>query len=239
MGGKGGGGGSSAVMGEPTTVEGAKYWEDNPDVAASGMNPYYHYQTFGQKEGRAWGEQAAPQEESGGGFSFEMPSFEMPPMPDYAAMQAQNQADAEARLARQNIDVMYSNKFAAANAAIDRVDTQLAEEMGYAKVGGADYSYTPEQRKERINNMFATLWSEQDDSKLSSLENSYGPGNNKWNIDVVRGTPKDKGALTKGEEGAKAGKAVDPTRVLSKLLGSSIDDEKDSLGGILGKLGGA
>jgi len=232
MGGKKGG--DSAVMSEPTTVEGAQYWENNPDVAQSGMNPYYHYQTYGQKEGRQWGS-PAPAEE---GFGFEMPSFEMPAMPDYAAMQAQSQAEAARRMAEQQIDALYSNKFAAANAAVDKVDSQLSEEMGYAKVGGADFSYTPEQRKERINNVFATLWSAQDDSKLASLEGEYGSGGNKWDLDIVRGVEKAEGAL-ENKEGKSAGGAVDPSKVLSKLLGSDLEDEEGKLGGEKGKLGGA
>lgn len=226
--------GSSEVKSAPTTVEGQQYWDMYPDVAQSGLNPYYHYLTYGQAEGRTYGSPA----EGGGGLGFAMPEFAMPAIPDYAAMQAEAQAKAEAKQASQKVDDLYRSKFSAAHSAIDKVDAQLAEEMSYAKVGGADYSYTPEQRKERINNVFATLWGEEDESRLSSLEKQYGSGSNKWTLDIVRGVDKGtEGALDK--DAKSAGSAVDPTKVLSRLLGGGATEEDDEkLGGVLGTIGG-
>lgn len=233
MGGKSGG---SAVKSQPTTVEGQDYWDRYPDVAASGLNPYYHYEKYGKNEGRTYG---SPPQQQEMGFGFEMPSFEMPKIPDYSAMQANAQAEAEKRMAMANIDSLYRNKFAAANAAIDKVNSQIADEMAYAKVGGADYKMDENMRKERINNMFASLWSEGDESRLASLEGQYGSGGNRWTLDIVRGAKaSDKGALEE-KEGEKAGGAVDPSKVLSKVLGGSTeDDEADKLGGVFGQLGG-
>jgi hypothetical protein len=38
-----------------------KYLQDNPDVKNAGMDPWFHYRTFGQKEGRKWSECASNQ----------------------------------------------------------------------------------------------------------------------------------------------------------------------------------
>ena len=101
----GGKSGDNAVKSPPTTVEGQDYWERYPDVQASGLNPYYHYEKYGKTEGRTWG--APQQQEEFGGFGgFEMPSFEMPAIPDYSEMQRQSQAEAEKRMAMQNIDAV-------------------------------------------------------------------------------------------------------------------------------------
>jgi len=227
MGGKGGGG---DIMGGPTTQEGQKYYEMYPDVAESGMNPYYHYTVYGQNEGRVWG-----QPSGGGGFAFEMPEFNTGPTVDYAAEQAKQQAEADRKYAVSQIDSLYRQKFAAANQAVDKTDSTIAEEMGYAKTSGADYNYTPEQRKERINNTFASLWSEGDESKLQSLESQYGANGNRWTLDVVRGVAKKQDEENK--EGAEAGGAVDPKAVFGKL-NKGEEDPSNLLGGILGALGG-
>jgi len=229
MGGKGGGGGS--IKGPAQTEEGQRYLEMYPDVAASGLQPDYHYLTYGQGEGRVWG---SSDDGGGGGGGFEMPTFEMPEAPDYEAIRKEQQAEADKKAAESKIDSMYKAKFAAANSAIDKVNTQVAEEMGYAKVSGADYSFTEEQKKERVNNVFASLWSEQDDRTLSDMEKTWGSGTNKWDLDIVRGVEGEGVIPEESPVLPPAGEAVKSKAV----FGLEEDDDEDKLGGVENVLGG-
>lgn len=225
MGGKGDGGGE--IRGPAQTYEGQQYLTQYPDVAESGLQPYYHYQTYGQQEGREWG-QPAP------AFGFEFPEFRAPEFgggQDFAAQQAQAQADAEKRFAEGQIDQLYGLKFAAANQAAERINKQIAEEAGYARIGGADYQLSPEQKQERINNLFASLWSPEQESQLAGLEGQWGAAGNKWTSGIVRGVaPEEAG---EGEEGAAAGGAVKPGAVFGPK-----EEEEELLGGATQALGG-
>lgn len=147
---------------------------------------------------------------------------------------ATQQADAERALNEGRVGQLYSSKFAAANAAADRVNEMIAEERGYAKVGGADYSISDAEKKERINNTFAGLWSAEQESELSGLESEWGSAGNKWTSDIVRGVAEEDN--TASDPGASAGKPVTPAAVFSK---DDDEDDKKTLGGVKATLGGA
>lgn len=162
--------------------------------------------------------------------AFELPEFNFPEMPDYTEQYEQQKIDAARVAGEANVNALYSAKFAAANSATDRVNSQIEEEASYAKAGGAEYVVNEDQKRERINNMFGTLWSSEQESKLASLESEWGAGENRWTSGIVRGEGTDvEGVLGKDE--TSAGRpVVDP-----------LDEEEDDdelLGGGAFTLGG-
>lgn len=182
----------------------------------------------------------SPDREEGARLGYEAGLASRPPeMPDYGSMfagmmegqanqlsslQAQNaeaQAEAERTAYMGRIDQLYSSKFSAANAAVDSVDSTFQEMQSYANISGADFSIDPEDRKERINNQFATFWSAEQEAELAGLEKQWGSAGNKWTSGIVRGV-----ASEEGEDEEKT-----PTSAGGRVnaLGTQ-EDEEDTLG---------
>lgn len=157
-------------------------------------------------------------------FSFEMPEFEMPEFdfPDYAAINAKQQEDAERRNALSNIDMLYSQKFDAAERATAEVNQQISDESSHALTRGIDYSVSEQEKKMRINNVFANYWSEGSEAELTGLTDKWGSGDRVWDSGIERGTdPGVTGSLPTKEK--KAGSAV-------KKVSTVLTDDKDKLG---------
>lgn len=147
--------------------------------------------------------------------------------------QEQAEADAIKRTNEGLINQLYTSKFAAANTATESVNQKIAEEMGYARVGGADYAISEAEKAERINNKFADLWSPENESKLSGLEKEWGSVGNKWTSGIVRGVVSDEDIAS--GEGDSAGGKVESSRV----FGNAPTDEDEMLGGSAQVLGSA
>jgi len=163
-----------------------------PDVAASGMNSYYHFLTYGQNEGRTYGE--APKSSSAG---FEAPFKGI--MDSMAKQQAQMKAEADAanaayaeqqRVAQGTayLDQLFSTKLDAATRAASEVDKQITDELAHASVKGIDYAITPEEKQTRINNMFGDYWSESQEADFSTYAKDFGSTRHQWKLATVRGS---------------------------------------------------
>lgn len=119
----------------------------------------------------------------------------------------QYRAEQERAMGLAELDKLFSTKLDAANRATTEVEKQVGEEMAHAATRGIDYAITPEQKTERINNLFADYWSEGQEASIADYGSKYGTDKHVWKLPVVRGTGKgSEGALA--QEGAKAGGKV-------------------------------
>lgn len=231
MGGKSSGGRSADALDQ--TIYNQFY-----DQAYAGGNINYSTLPADRQEAAILGAQAGAAARP---VSFEMPDYgsifgelqaqEAQAQADYEATIAANEAaekaaqEAAEREAGENrVKQLYASKFAAANQATDLVNQQIEQELGYANTGGADYTITEEQKAERINNAFANYWSEEQESELAGLEETWGSAGNRWTSGIVRGVESGDGASDSGE-GAQAGSPVAPGAVFS--IGE--DEEEDGL----------
>lgn len=229
---------SGSEYGPAQTVEGVAYLQKYPEVASLGLSPEWHYATIGKNENREWGipkneSTSATQGMFGDAFITSLTDKSKKQTDDTLAQLAQQKADAEKASGISQIDQLYSEKFSAANTAIDNVNSAIAEEMGYAKVSGADYSVDPAAKKERINNEFAKYWTSEAESSLSSLESKWGADPTRWTLDVTRGVSAAK-EDTAAKEGAAAGAAVESAKVFGDTAKKK---DEDLLGGIADMLG--
>jgi hypothetical protein len=126
-------------------------------------------------------------------------------------------------------DTLYGDYLDAANASADYIDQQIAREEANAKLLGIEYQLTPEQRSERVNNYFASIWDESKQSELEGLFEKWGnpEGFEDWR--VVRGEtptqadrPEDTIESTTGAPTAPAGGTT--SAPLTSVLGNQ-DDE--------------
>lgn len=228
MGGKNSDSGSAA-MGGPKTYEGQDYLQRYPDVASSGMQPYYHFTQHGQAEGRTWG--AAAEDPYAGLMEGMMMGMGSGGMGSSSADYEAAQKEAEQKQAEGRIDQMYTDKFAAANSAVDSVNKKIEQQMGYANVSGADYSVDEVTKQEMINDAFAGVWSAEQESELSGMEKEWGSSGNKWTSGIVRGVTSED---AEAEEGESAGGRV----TVFGAPASVSDDDEDKLGGTKQVLGG-
>lgn len=205
----GGKSGQDPAYAPASTPDDFAYLDMYPDVAESGMNPYYHYVKYGINEGRIWGQPVA------------MPEFDFEGIIEAISKQREEYTNTQNELNQQYaldaeraagllaLDEAFSTKLDAANRAIEDVNTQIAEETAHAQTRGLDYSVDEAQKQERIDNMFADYWSESSDAQFNDLYSKWGAGNKQydWTLNVKRGTAaSSKGALPK--EGDKVGGKV-------------------------------
>jgi hypothetical protein len=206
------------------------YLNRYPDVASDSYfstHPYAHYTEYGSGEGRSWG---SPQEGFDWGAMFEGMSFEMPAMPDYAAMMAEQTAAAEKAAKIAEMDNYWAQKYDAANQAVADINTRLKTEASQAATYGLDYTLDETGKANQINNRFAELWSEENESSLQGLISQYGT-TKKWTSGIVRGTPETKGESTGSKE---AGGKVASEKPRGRKGGT---DDEDLLGGKKALLG--
>lgn len=183
---------TSPQFAAPATAEEYDYRDRYPDVAQSGMNPYWHYQNYGKNEGRTYGKQ---QEEGGGGDPF---SFMGDFMMNFQAQQeasAKAQADLQTKYETETkraqgvaeLDNLFSSRLDAASKAISDTETTMNDELAHAAARGIDYAVTPEQKQERINNAFSAYWSEGQEAQYTDYMSQYGTDRHKWTLPVERG----------------------------------------------------
>ena len=158
----GGKSGSNPQFAPASSAEDFDYLDRYPDVAESGMNPYYHYQAYGMNEGRTYG------------MSPSMPEFDFGSIfealgeqqeaayaqqealaAEYAAQQQKALEEAERMQGLASLDQVFGTKLDAANKAVADVNTQISDEAAHASVKGLDFAISEEEKQTRINNMFA------------------------------------------------------------------------------------
>lgn len=200
-----------------------------------------------------------PESSGGGGNNgpsepiFEFPEFEFN-MDDILAQQnAQQeqyrlqQEQAAARAARNNdlsrLDAYWSARLDAAQRATSDVDSNIEIARNHALTLGLDYFISPEQRQERINNLFSEYWSEGDESELESLVTQYGNPEQEdslrdliergkapyeWEYDVIRGSGPSEDALDPDPDGSESERIGGPVRNEGQnLLGLLNDPAED------------
>ena len=163
---------------------------------------------------------------SGNEFSFEMPDFtDLIPDVDYDTMLAEQQAEQEKTSALAQIDALYTAKFDAANAATDLVNDEINDEMSHAAVAGLDYTMTDATKQKRINNEFASYWTDAQESSLTSLVERYGDNGYTWDLPITRGDSTLATSSKDKTEATSAGGAVKKT-----TLAASAQTDEDPFG---------
>ena len=119
---------------------------------------------------------AAPPVDPFAGFHFPEIKF-----PDNSALFAQlasqreaQQREAERRAAFSEIDSILGQRTTAETESIRVVDERITQEIDRSRLLGLDLQVTDEQRLSRINNLFAELFPESSDSRLTSLMSQFG-----------------------------------------------------------------
>jgi len=107
---------------------------------------------------------------------------------------AQSQVDYGASLAEQqrqegiaDRDAQYSNYMDAASAATDYINTEITQNQSNARLSGADYSVTDEQKSKMINDYFATIWGAGEQASLETAIETYGNPQGFTGFTVTRG----------------------------------------------------
>lgn len=137
-----------------------------------------------------------------------------------AELDAQYKAEQERAMGLAELDKLFSTKLDSANRATSDVEKQISEEMAHAATRGIDYAITPDEKVERINNLFADYWSEGQENAIADYGSKYGSEKHVWTLPVTRGTGTgSEGALpAEGEKvGGKVAKQGNPgTTVLTE-----------------------
>lgn len=105
------------------------------------------------------------------------------------AASAAKKAAEEARIAAgvQQTGDAYSNYLTAAGAAADYVNAEITSEQANADLLGIHYDMTDDMKSTRINDYFATIWSEGDQRTLDQLMQEFGEPEGFQGFSVVRG----------------------------------------------------
>jgi hypothetical protein len=72
------------------------------------------------------------------------------------------------------IDDLWGARGSAVESAIADVDRAIRAEQDQAALVGLDYTMTDEQRQQRVSNLFAEYWSEENENRLLGLANQFG-----------------------------------------------------------------
>lgn len=99
-------------------------------------------------------------------------NFEFPEIafPDFGEILEGQQRNSSLSL----LDSMWSQRFEAVNASITEVDRRIEDEQSRALLLGVDYEVDPAERERRIGELFGTVWTETNESRLNSLASKYG-----------------------------------------------------------------
>ena len=222
MGGKGGGGGSagsSVPSSYSPSAEAEDYASRYPIYDAGwASTPEAHFEQFGRAEGKTWGiaDQSDPFAEflaslgggGGGGGS------------DYGAeLEAQRERD-RITAGENKRDAFYSDYLTAAGSATDFINTEISEEQSNANLLGIDYGITDEQKGLRINDYFASIWGEGEQSTLEGLIGEFGNPSGFAGYSVTRGD----GSKIKGKEGSETSEGTS-TGLRPGIAGAPDDEE--------------
>lgn len=175
---------------------------------------------------------AAPQQPQ-----FQMPSFEMPSFEsqssDYEAQAAQRAAEvAEAAETKRladgavNRDDAYGAYLDAAGSATDYVNNEIDKQAANAALLGIDYEVNDEQKSQRINDYFASIWGEGDQAKLEGYMTDFGDPEGFDGFSVSRGD----GSKYEGTEGSETLVTSTKTKTGGTSTSSILTDDEDQLG---------
>jgi len=142
---------------------------------------------------------------------------------------AQQEADRRRIEGENRRDSLYSAYMDAAGAATDYVNSEIAREMSNAALIGVDYSLDDEMKSQRINDYFATIWGEGEQSSLEALMGEFGNPKGFGGFSITRGD----GTKYAGTEGGEESKAV--SGGMRPTLAT--DEEEAGLGGAANILG--
>lgn len=171
----------------------------------------------------------ARQQESNGFMEMLMAMMGAPAMPTGPSYEDQ-QAEYNRRLTEQrrqqgiaDTQTAYTNYLNAATSATDYINAEITKEQSNAALLGVDYNITDELKQQRIENYFATIWGEGDQTQLETLMGQWGaPGE----LTLKRG---DASAYTKSP--ATGEKVVSTSKGMRNPL---LDEEEETQGNLLG-----
>ena len=141
---------------------------------------------------------------------------------DRAAAQAD--ADEKARLAQggRDRDNLYSSYMDAAGNATDTINEQISGERSNAALLGIDYNVTNDQKTQRINDYFGSIWGAGEQTQLEQLMGNFGNPAGFTDFLVTRGD----GSNVKDTTGAPGTETV----VASRGMKPTIAEEEETLG---------
>ncbi len=159
--------------------------------------------------------------------------------------QDQQSAEDEARAkAIADRDSQYQTRNQAISDATSQVEQQIQDERSRAQLLGTDYEVTAEQRQERINSAFASLWNQEQENALISLRDQYGaPGGEASAIalgsldyeSILAAQEASTSATGEGEEG-QVGGAVGQTLLTQGLLEEDEEENNSPIGATTGNI---
>lgn len=126
---------------------------------------------------------------------------------------------------------LFGDYTTAASSAVDYVNTAINTERSNAALMGVKYDITDEQKAERVNNYFATLWSDKQQGDLEAVMKEWGDPKGFEGFTVTRGT------ATTGA-GGDAASTTDAVSYGAQPKRKSPLEEDDTLGGNNSILGG-
>jgi hypothetical protein len=194
--GKGGSNTAAPAAFRPLSDEGRQYLLENPDVAAAGLDPWDHFNTYGNLPGeeRMWP----------GGLDVGGPSFQDQidgAITAFGHQQSASQAAAAAaagsiasQAAKDRVtfgenerDALYTEYMNSANSATDYINSSINSERSNAALLGVKYDITDDQKSERISDYFASIWGEGDQQRLEGLFSEWGAVDGFTEFAITRG----------------------------------------------------
>ncbi len=214
-------GGKSGQAQAPTLdAAGQAYYDRYPGVAETGVDPRWHYDTYGRNEGRTWG---VPQPSMP---AFHMPSMRMPDMPSGPSGPSYEEQLAEQRRIQgeNERDKLYSDYVSAVGTATDYINAEIEKERSNAELLGIEYVMDDEMKNTRLSNYFGTIWGAGEQSRLEALMKEWGnpSGFTDW---ILKRGDSGYGAPNKADDKAPAA-----TRSGAPTLVSEEEDTEDTLG---------
>lgn len=129
-------------------------------------------------------------------------------------------------------DSAYADYMDAAGSSTDYVNAEIAKERANAKLLNIDYDMTNDVKAQRVNDYFATVWGEGQQSKLDQLMGEFGNPEGFTEYAVTRGDASTYGNEETGTENPVGGTVGTTKRGISSPL-----DEDEELGGTVTPLG--
>lgn len=225
MGGKSGGGG-----GDPSQARGQGRVDIVSQATSAGKR---HFDP--SKE--SWQEYYADITKPAPAPQAELPSFDFSSITssrnDQAKALAKSQREAEMAAKRRERDELYSEYLDAASTATDFINNQIKSEAANAALLGVEFGLTDEQRTQRIQDYFASVWGEGAQTRLETLFDQVGAVEGFEGFDLERGNADNVPEGTKGSETTVSRSRARKPR-LGSLAGSSNEEDKLATSSILG-----
>jgi hypothetical protein len=170
------------------------------------------------------------------GEMFAAPEMPAGPTPEELEQQRLEREREEGTASR---DTLYGDYLDAANTATDYIDRLIEKERSNAQLLGIDYNVTPEQRSQRINDYFASIWDESKDTELKSLFEKWGNPEGFTDWTVTRGEAATQDAENKEQATPVTPGGLKPTAGAPTTAAPGLLDEEDQPLGATSILGGA